>query len=161
MGMQIYHLYSFIPLILNNVSGHFFNLGILWGFYFFGFFFCLFVFCFVVVVEKVDDDLDLWKTCKLFDSLPVNGCLTMRVLCWGWLMSIIHWITVMIFFFLKFKFLIVTESKVVVVVGKKGRRKKMEETMAARYWCHICSQMVNPVMEADIKCPFSQVGEQA
>ena len=37
----------------------------------------------------------------------------------------------------------------------------MEETMAARYWCHIYSQMVNPVMEADIKCPFSQVGEQA
>ena len=28
------------------------------------------------------------------------------------------------FFFFKFKFLIVTESKVVVVVGKKGRRKK-------------------------------------
>ena len=131
MGMQIYHLYSFISLILNNVSGHFFNLGILWGFYFFGFFwifffflFCFVLFCFVVVVEKVDDDLDLWKTCKLFDSLPVNGCLTMRVLCWGWLMSIIHWITVMIFFFFKFKFLIVTESKVVVVVGKKGRRKK-------------------------------------
>ena len=43
-----------------------------------------------MVVEKVDDDLDLLKTCKLFDSLPMNECLTMRVLCWGWLMSIIH-----------------------------------------------------------------------
>ena len=30
--------------------------------------------------------------------------------------------------------------------------------MAARYWCHMCSQMVNPVMEADIKCPFCQSG---
>ena len=27
----------------------------------------------------------------------------------------------------------------------------MEETMAARYWCHICSQIVNPVMESDRK----------
>ncbi|KAK7826787.1 e3 ubiquitin-protein ligase ring1-like [Quercus suber] len=34
----------------------------------------------------------------------------------------------------------------------------MEETMAARYWCHRCSQMVNPVMEADIKCPSCQSG---
>ena len=33
-------------------------------------------------VEKVDDDLDLLKTCKLFDSLPMNECLTMRFLCW-------------------------------------------------------------------------------
>ncbi|XP_075635131.1 E3 ubiquitin-protein ligase SIRP1-like [Castanea sativa] len=32
----------------------------------------------------------------------------------------------------------------------------MEETMAARYWCHRCSQMVNPVMETGIKCPFCQ-----
>jgi len=30
--------------------------------------------------------------------------------------------------------------------------------MAARYWCHMCSQMVNPVVEADIKCPFCQSG---
>ena len=38
----------------------------------------------------------------------------------------------------------------------------MEETMAARYWCHRCLQMVNPVVEAvveaDIKCPFCQSG---
>ncbi|XP_010536808.1 PREDICTED: E3 ubiquitin-protein ligase RING1-like [Tarenaya hassleriana] len=34
----------------------------------------------------------------------------------------------------------------------------MEEAMAARYWCHMCSQMVNPIMEAEIKCPFCQSG---
>ncbi|XP_013682752.2 E3 ubiquitin-protein ligase SIRP1-like [Brassica napus] len=34
----------------------------------------------------------------------------------------------------------------------------MEETMAARYWCHMCSQMVNPTMESEIKCPFCQSG---
>ncbi|KAL0835075.1 hypothetical protein Bca101_086964 [Brassica carinata] len=34
-----------------------------------------------------------------------------------------------------------------------------EEAMAARYWCHMCSQMVNPpVIEAEIKCPFCQSG---
>ncbi|KAJ7980602.1 E3 ubiquitin-protein ligase RING1 [Quillaja saponaria] len=31
----------------------------------------------------------------------------------------------------------------------------MEE---ARYWCHMCAQMVNPVMEVEIKCPFCQSG---
>ncbi|EFH38751.1 hypothetical protein ARALYDRAFT_359584, partial [Arabidopsis lyrata subsp. lyrata] len=30
--------------------------------------------------------------------------------------------------------------------------------MAARYWCHMCSQMVNPIMESEIKCPFCQSG---
>ncbi|KAM7280424.1 hypothetical protein ACFE04_007558 [Oxalis oulophora] len=34
----------------------------------------------------------------------------------------------------------------------------MEDAMAARYWCHMCSQMVNPIMEAEIKCPFCQSG---
>lgn len=34
----------------------------------------------------------------------------------------------------------------------------MEETMAARYWCHMCSQMVNPIMEVEIKCPVCQSG---
>ncbi|KAI5600076.1 hypothetical protein POPTR_001G001500v4 [Populus trichocarpa] len=34
----------------------------------------------------------------------------------------------------------------------------MEEAMAARYWCYMCSQMVNPVMEVEIKCPFCQSG---
>ena len=34
-----------------------------------------------------------------------------------------------------------------------------EEAMAARYWCHMCSLMVNPpVIEAEIKCPFCQSG---
>ncbi|GLT82467.1 hypothetical protein SLE2022_008350 [Rubroshorea leprosula] len=34
----------------------------------------------------------------------------------------------------------------------------MEEAIAARYWCHRCSQMVNPIMEVAIKCPFCQDG---
>ncbi|PON37236.1 43kDa postsynaptic protein [Parasponia andersonii] len=34
----------------------------------------------------------------------------------------------------------------------------MEESMASRYWCHMCSQIVNPIMEIEIKCPFCQSG---
>ncbi|KAE8735483.1 multi-copper oxidase type 1 family protein [Hibiscus syriacus] len=34
----------------------------------------------------------------------------------------------------------------------------MEEAMAARYWCHQCSQVITPVMEVEIKCPFCQGG---
>ncbi|KAM5582206.1 E3 ubiquitin-protein ligase SIRP1-like [Rosa sericea] len=34
----------------------------------------------------------------------------------------------------------------------------MEEAMAARYWCYMCSQMVNPVMGVEMKCPFCQSG---
>lgn len=34
----------------------------------------------------------------------------------------------------------------------------MEEAIASRYWCHMCSQMVNPIMEMEIKCPFCQSG---
>ncbi|KAA8550932.1 hypothetical protein F0562_002616 [Nyssa sinensis] len=35
----------------------------------------------------------------------------------------------------------------------------MEEAEAARYWCHMCSQMVDPIMEVEmIKCPFCQNG---
>ncbi|KAL1202953.1 E3 ubiquitin-protein ligase SIRP1 [Cardamine amara subsp. amara] len=30
--------------------------------------------------------------------------------------------------------------------------------MAARYWCHMCSQMVNPTIDSEIKCPFCQSG---
>ncbi|XP_010448279.1 PREDICTED: E3 ubiquitin-protein ligase RNF115-like [Camelina sativa] len=30
--------------------------------------------------------------------------------------------------------------------------------MAARYWCHMCSLMVNPIIDAEIKCPFCQSG---
>ncbi|KAJ0251383.1 Uncharacterized protein HA466_0123510 [Hirschfeldia incana] len=30
--------------------------------------------------------------------------------------------------------------------------------MSARYWCHMCSQTVNPVTDAEIKCPFCQNG---
>ncbi|PIN02916.1 Ubiquitin--protein ligase [Handroanthus impetiginosus] len=35
----------------------------------------------------------------------------------------------------------------------------MEETEASRYWCHMCSQTVNPIVEIDtIKCPICQSG---
>ncbi|GMJ07161.1 BCA2 zinc finger ATL 4 [Hibiscus trionum] len=34
----------------------------------------------------------------------------------------------------------------------------MEEAMEARYWCHQCSQVVTPVMEVEIKCPFCRGG---
>ncbi|KAJ4881467.1 RING/U-box superfamily protein [Raphanus sativus] len=30
--------------------------------------------------------------------------------------------------------------------------------MAARYWCHMCSLAVNPIIDADIKCPYCQSG---
>ncbi|KAK3204834.1 hypothetical protein Dsin_018880 [Dipteronia sinensis] len=34
----------------------------------------------------------------------------------------------------------------------------MDEEIATRYWCHMCSQIVNPIMEVEIKCPFCQSG---
>ncbi|XP_043693738.1 E3 ubiquitin-protein ligase SIRP1-like [Telopea speciosissima] len=34
----------------------------------------------------------------------------------------------------------------------------MGEVLDARYWCHMCSQIVNPVMEVEIKCPFCESG---
>ncbi|KAL5569817.1 hypothetical protein UlMin_026392 [Ulmus minor] len=34
----------------------------------------------------------------------------------------------------------------------------MEEAMVARYWCHVRSQIVNPIVEVEIKCPFCQSG---
>ncbi|KAB2619819.1 E3 ubiquitin-protein ligase CIP8-like [Pyrus ussuriensis x Pyrus communis] len=34
----------------------------------------------------------------------------------------------------------------------------MDEAMVARYWCYRCSQMVNPIMEVEMKCPFCQSG---
>ncbi|XP_008793322.1 E3 ubiquitin-protein ligase SIRP1 [Phoenix dactylifera] len=34
----------------------------------------------------------------------------------------------------------------------------MDEALVARYWCHMCSQMVNPVMEVEIKCPHCNNG---
>ncbi|KAE8705677.1 E3 ubiquitin-protein ligase RING1 [Hibiscus syriacus] len=34
----------------------------------------------------------------------------------------------------------------------------MEEAMAARYWCHQCFQVITPIMEVEIKCPFCQGG---
>ena len=30
--------------------------------------------------------------------------------------------------------------------------------MAGRYWCHMCSQAVNPLIDAEIKCPYCQSG---
>ncbi|KAJ6761667.1 E3 UBIQUITIN-PROTEIN LIGASE PRAJA [Salix koriyanagi] len=34
----------------------------------------------------------------------------------------------------------------------------MEAEMVDQFWCHMCSQMVNPATEADIKCPFCDSG---
>nr|TKS15648.1 E3 ubiquitin-protein ligase RING1-like isoform X2 [Populus alba] len=34
----------------------------------------------------------------------------------------------------------------------------MEAEMVDQYWCHMCSQMVNPATEAHIKCPFCDSG---
>ncbi|XP_068664152.1 E3 ubiquitin-protein ligase SIRP1-like isoform X2 [Aristolochia californica] len=34
----------------------------------------------------------------------------------------------------------------------------MGDAVAARYWCHLCSQLVNPIMEVEIKCPFCESG---
>ncbi|XP_057953348.1 E3 ubiquitin-protein ligase SIRP1-like [Malania oleifera] len=34
----------------------------------------------------------------------------------------------------------------------------MEEAVGGRYWCHMCSQVVNPIMEVEIKCPFCRNG---
>ncbi|KAF8398614.1 hypothetical protein HHK36_017545 [Tetracentron sinense] len=37
-------------------------------------------------------------------------------------------------------------------------QRGMGEAQVARYWCYMCSQMVNPVMEVEIKCPFCESG---
>lgn len=34
----------------------------------------------------------------------------------------------------------------------------MGEVLPARYWCHVCADFVNPIMEAEIKCPFCDGG---
>ncbi|KAJ9179933.1 hypothetical protein P3X46_008243 [Hevea brasiliensis] len=34
----------------------------------------------------------------------------------------------------------------------------MGDAMVDRYWCHMCSRMVTPVMEAEIKCPVCESG---
>ncbi|CAN6693605.1 unnamed protein product [Malus baccata var. baccata] len=34
----------------------------------------------------------------------------------------------------------------------------MEDAIAARYWCHRCSEIVNPIMEVEMKCPLCQSG---
>ncbi|KAG2297870.1 hypothetical protein Bca52824_034342 [Brassica carinata] len=33
-----------------------------------------------------------------------------------------------------------------------------EEAMAARYWCHMCRQAVDPIINAEIKCPYCGTG---
>lgn len=34
----------------------------------------------------------------------------------------------------------------------------MEEAIAARYWCHRCEQIVNPIMGVEMECPLCQGG---
>lgn len=38
------------------------------------------------------------------------------------------------------------------------RERRMGDAMVDRYWCHMCSRMVTPVMEAEIKCPVCESG---
>ncbi|KAF2288242.1 hypothetical protein GH714_005239 [Hevea brasiliensis] len=38
------------------------------------------------------------------------------------------------------------------------RERGMGDAMVDRYWCHMCSRMVTPVMEAEIKCPVCESG---
>ncbi|CAH8324340.1 unnamed protein product [Eruca vesicaria subsp. sativa] len=33
-----------------------------------------------------------------------------------------------------------------------------EEAMAARYWCHMCSQVVNPIIDAESNVPIAKAG---
>lgn len=41
----------------------------------------------------------------------------------------------------------------IIIIGKK-RKQVMEDTRMG-YWCHMCNQMVDPIMEVDtIKCPL-------
>ncbi|KAH0854639.1 hypothetical protein HID58_057815 [Brassica napus] len=39
-----------------------------------------------------------------------------------------------------------------------GTNQTMEEEAAVAYWCHMCSRTVDPLMEAEIKCPFCAGG---
>ncbi|KAK1318977.1 E3 ubiquitin-protein ligase RING1 [Acorus calamus] len=34
----------------------------------------------------------------------------------------------------------------------------MDETLVSNYWCHMCTEWVNPIMEAEIKCPLCHSG---
>lgn len=50
-----------------------------------------------------------------------------------------------------------------LVVGSEGERnsedeEEMGDSVNDRFWCHMCSRRVNPVMEAEIKCPFCESG---
>ncbi|MQM16587.1 hypothetical protein Taro_049544, partial [Colocasia esculenta] len=44
------------------------------------------------------------------------------------------------------------------VGGGVEEEKEMGDSQNARYWCHMCAQVVNPIMEAEIKCPFCESG---
>ncbi|CAM8886554.1 unnamed protein product [Rhodiola kirilowii] len=34
----------------------------------------------------------------------------------------------------------------------------MEDAVGGRYWCHLCTRIVSPIMEVDLKCPYCQSG---
>lgn len=38
------------------------------------------------------------------------------------------------------------------------KASKMSEGLSGRYWCHACNQLVNPVMERELKCPLCDDG---
>lgn len=42
--------------------------------------------------------------------------------------------------------------------GETNHTYRMDESTATRYWCHMCSQIVNPIVDVEIKCPFCRSG---
>ena len=52
------------------------------------------------------------------------------------------------------------EDIIILQRGKGGTNHalRMDESIATRYWCHMCSQMVNPIIDVEIKCPFCRSG---
>ncbi|CAH8387121.1 unnamed protein product [Eruca vesicaria subsp. sativa] len=44
--------------------------------------------------------------------------------------------------------------------GRQALGSQVKKTLRSsdRYWCHMCSQIVNPILDAEIKCPLCQNG---
>lgn len=42
--------------------------------------------------------------------------------------------------------------------GGQQEFRGMDENWSSRYWCHMCSQMVSPIMGMEIKCPYCDSG---
>ncbi|THU49430.1 hypothetical protein C4D60_Mb06t09490 [Musa balbisiana] len=42
--------------------------------------------------------------------------------------------------------------------GREAGKMGESEAIAARYWCHMCSQLVSPIVEMELKCPHCNSG---